>query len=151
MAADYVADVEHSPYLALYEQPVLRALLPPVAGRRVLDAGCGAGLVLAELLDGAEPHRPGVVDDDIEPTEVRDGLFDGGEHRGAVGHIRGDAQRVVTQQRRRARDRHDTVSRGECRLREGTAEPSAGARDQPYAWCSGHAGPPYRDETSRIE
>ena len=43
MAADYVADVEHSPYLALYEQPALRALLPPVAGRRVLDAGCGAG------------------------------------------------------------------------------------------------------------
>ena len=43
MAADYVADVERSPYLALYEQPALRALLPPVAGRRVLDAGCGAG------------------------------------------------------------------------------------------------------------
>src|SRR3954447_9203110 len=43
MAADYVAEVEKSPYIALYEQPGLRALLPPVAGRRVLDAGCGAG------------------------------------------------------------------------------------------------------------
>jgi SAM-dependent methyltransferase len=43
MAADYVAEVEKSPYIALYEQPGLRGLLPPVAGRRVLDAGCGAG------------------------------------------------------------------------------------------------------------
>ena len=43
MAADYVAEVERSPYLTLYEQPALRALLGPVAGRRVLDAGCGAG------------------------------------------------------------------------------------------------------------
>lgn len=43
MAADYVMEVEKSPYIALYEQPGLRALLPSVAGRRVLDAGCGAG------------------------------------------------------------------------------------------------------------
>jgi ubiquinone/menaquinone biosynthesis C-methylase UbiE len=43
MAADYVADVERSPYLVLYEQPGLRALLPPLTGRHVLDAGCGAG------------------------------------------------------------------------------------------------------------
>jgi SAM-dependent methyltransferase len=43
MAADYVAEVEKSPYVALYEQPGLRSLVPAVAGRRVLDAGCGAG------------------------------------------------------------------------------------------------------------
>lgn len=51
MAADYVADVEHSPYLVLYEQPGLRALLPPLRGRRVLDAGCGAGRNAAWLTE----------------------------------------------------------------------------------------------------
>ena len=43
MAADYVAHVENNPYTALYEAPGLDALLPPVAGLRVLDAGCGGG------------------------------------------------------------------------------------------------------------
>jgi SAM-dependent methyltransferase len=43
MAAEYVVDVEQSPYLVLYEQPGLRALLPALGGQRVLDAGCGAG------------------------------------------------------------------------------------------------------------
>src|SRR5215207_6095735 len=111
-----------------------------------------AGLFLAELLDGPEPHRPGVVDDDVEPAEARDRLLDGGEHSRAVGHVGGEDQRAIAvERRRRARDRHDTIARGERRLGERTAEPSAGARDQPYAWCSGHAQPPYRDETSRIE
>jgi SAM-dependent methyltransferase len=55
MAADYVADVEQSPYLLLYEQPRLRGLLPPLRGRRVLDAGCGAGRNAAWLTEeGAE-------------------------------------------------------------------------------------------------
>ena len=54
MAADYAA-VEDSPYNAYYEQPSLRALLPPVAGRRVLDAGCGAGRASEWLVEqGAE-------------------------------------------------------------------------------------------------
>ena len=55
MGADYVAHVEASPYTALYEAPGLRALVPPVAGRRVLDAGCGAGRTAAWLVEqGAE-------------------------------------------------------------------------------------------------
>jgi SAM-dependent methyltransferase len=54
MAADYLA-AEGNPYNDLYEQPGLRALLPPVAGRRVLDAGCGAGRLSAWLVEqGAE-------------------------------------------------------------------------------------------------
>jgi hypothetical protein len=36
MAADYVAHAEAHPYTALYEAPGLRALIPAVAGRRVL-------------------------------------------------------------------------------------------------------------------
>jgi SAM-dependent methyltransferase len=66
MAADYVA-VEDNPYNANYEQPNLRALLPPVAGRRVLDAGCGAGRTSAWLVEqGAE-----VVGIDASPEMLR--------------------------------------------------------------------------------
>ena len=67
MAADYVAQVETSPYIALYEQPGLRGLLPPVAGRRVLDAGCGAGRNCVWLVEqGAE-----VVGLDASPEMLR--------------------------------------------------------------------------------
>jgi SAM-dependent methyltransferase len=66
MAADYVA-AEGNPYNDLYEQPGLRALLPPVAGRRVLDAGCGAGRLSAWLVEqGAE-----VVGVDASPEMIR--------------------------------------------------------------------------------
>ena len=95
MADDYVADVEQSPYLALYEQPALRALLPPVAGRRVLDAGCGAGRhsswlaeqgaevvgldASPEMLARARARVPGgtfAVADLGEPLALPDGAFD---------------------------------------------------------------------------
>jgi SAM-dependent methyltransferase len=67
MAADYVAHVEASPYTALYEAPGLRALLPPLAGRRVLDAGCGTGRTSAWLAGaGAE-----VVGFDASPEMLR--------------------------------------------------------------------------------
>ncbi len=67
MAADYVAEVERSPYLTLYEQPALRGLLPPVRGRRVLDAGCGAGRNAVWLVEqGAE-----VVGLDASPEMLR--------------------------------------------------------------------------------
>src|SRR5215207_4916140 len=95
MAADYVAEVERSPYLTLYEQPGLRSLLPPVAGRRVLDAGCGAGRnavwlaerradvvgldVSPEMLRRARERVPGAsfsVADLAEPLELADGSID---------------------------------------------------------------------------
>ncbi len=67
MAADYVAHVEANPYTALYEAPGLRALVPPIAGRRVLDAGCGGGRTSAWLAElGAE-----VVGIDVSPELVR--------------------------------------------------------------------------------
>ena len=67
MAADYVAHVEANPYTALYEAPGLRALVPPIAGRRVLDAGCGGGRTSAWLAElGAA-----VVGIDVSPELVR--------------------------------------------------------------------------------
>ncbi|HEX6042493.1 class I SAM-dependent methyltransferase [Longimicrobium sp.] len=51
IADGYAAGVEHAPYNALYERPAMLAMLPPVDGLRVLDAGCGSGLYCALLLD----------------------------------------------------------------------------------------------------
>ncbi len=43
IAARYAAGIDQRPYNALYERPATVALLPEVAGRDVLDAGCGSG------------------------------------------------------------------------------------------------------------
>jgi SAM-dependent methyltransferase len=51
IADAYAAGVETAPYNALYERPAMLAMLPPVEGLRVLDAGCGSGLHAAALLD----------------------------------------------------------------------------------------------------
>ena len=49
LAQAYSARVESKPHNALYERPATLSLLPPVQGKRVLDAGCGPG-VYAKLL-----------------------------------------------------------------------------------------------------
>lgn len=67
MAADYATHVETSPYTALYEAPGLRALFPPLAGRRVLDAGCGTGRTSARLAAGGAE----VVGFDVSPEMLR--------------------------------------------------------------------------------
>ena len=51
VAERYVRQVDTNPYNAEYERPALLALLPPVAGRDVLDAGCGAGWYAERLVD----------------------------------------------------------------------------------------------------
>lgn len=67
MAQEYAADLEDNAYNALYERPGTISLLPPVAGKRVLDAGCGSGPLSAWLVrNGAE-----VVGFDASPTMVR--------------------------------------------------------------------------------
>ena len=54
-AAAYAADNERNAWNAHYERPATLRLAGDVAGRRVLDAGCGAGTLTAALLDrGAE-------------------------------------------------------------------------------------------------
>jgi SAM-dependent methyltransferase len=50
-AAGYAADNEANAFNALYERPAMLALLGSVRGKRVLDAGCGAGALAAALLD----------------------------------------------------------------------------------------------------
>lgn len=52
MADAYATDGERNAYNALYERPATFALLGPVAGRDVLDAGCGSGPLAAQLVAG---------------------------------------------------------------------------------------------------
>jgi SAM-dependent methyltransferase len=49
MAAAYVAD-ESNAYNSLYERPAMLELLGDAGGRAVLDVGCGAGALAAELV-----------------------------------------------------------------------------------------------------
>lgn len=49
-AAAYDSHAQTSPYNAQYDRPAVLDLAGDVAGRRVLDAGCGPGLYAAELV-----------------------------------------------------------------------------------------------------
>lgn len=49
-AAEYEAHAAVGPYNALYDRPATLRLLGDVEGRRVLDAACGPGFYLEELL-----------------------------------------------------------------------------------------------------
>lgn len=49
MAEEYAAELDRNPWNSLYERPGTVALLPPVAGRQVLDVGCGPGSLSAWL------------------------------------------------------------------------------------------------------
>lgn len=49
-AEQFDAHAVSSAYNAHYDRPAVLGLLGPVAGLRVLDAGCGSGLVTQELL-----------------------------------------------------------------------------------------------------
>jgi SAM-dependent methyltransferase len=54
-AAAYAADNERNAWNAHYERPAMLRLAEPVAGLRVLDAGCGAGALSEALVErGAE-------------------------------------------------------------------------------------------------
>lgn len=55
MAGEFLTHAEDGAYNAHYDRPAVLELLGDVAGRRVLDAGCGPGLYAEELLArGAE-------------------------------------------------------------------------------------------------
>lgn len=49
MAKEYAAELDRNPWNSLYERPGTVALLPPVAGKQVLDVGCGPGSLSAWL------------------------------------------------------------------------------------------------------
>jgi SAM-dependent methyltransferase len=51
LAEAYTAENESSLINAYYARPAILALAGEVAGRRVLDAGCGSGPILAALRD----------------------------------------------------------------------------------------------------
>lgn len=44
LAESYAARIDTKPHNAYYERPATLSLLPPVEGKRVLDAGCGPGV-----------------------------------------------------------------------------------------------------------
>lgn len=55
LAEGYAARIDTKAHNALYERPATLSLLPPLSGKRVLDAGCGAGKYAELLLEaGAE-------------------------------------------------------------------------------------------------
>ena len=67
MGVSFEQHAVDSAYNAHYDRPAVLAALGPVTGRRVLDAGCGPGLYLRELLGrGAE-----VAAFDASPVMVR--------------------------------------------------------------------------------
>lgn len=54
-AAEYEEHAAVAPYNALYDRPATLDLIGDVKGKRVLDAGCGPGIYVTELLErGAE-------------------------------------------------------------------------------------------------
>ena len=66
LADAYAARIDQKAHNAFYDRPAVLSLLPPVAGKAVLDAGCGPGVYTEWLADrGAE-----VVGIDVCPRMV---------------------------------------------------------------------------------
>src|SRR5215471_11893279 len=66
LADAFSAQIETKAHNAFYDRPATLALLPPVAGKRVLDAGCGPGAYAEWLL----AHGAEVVGLDVSPRMV---------------------------------------------------------------------------------
>jgi SAM-dependent methyltransferase len=67
LAQRYAAMVDRKAENALYERPATLSLLPPVAGKQVLDAGCGPGVYAEWLIE----HGAEVVGVDVSPKMIR--------------------------------------------------------------------------------
>ena len=50
-AESYSNKIEYNSHNALYERPAVRSLLGDIAGMKILDAGCGPGVLSSELID----------------------------------------------------------------------------------------------------
>jgi SAM-dependent methyltransferase len=66
LADAYAARIDGKPHNAFYDRPAVLSLLPPVEGKRVLDAGCGPGVYAEWLVD----HGAEVVGVDVCPRMV---------------------------------------------------------------------------------
>jgi SAM-dependent methyltransferase len=66
LAEQYAARVDTKAHNAHYERPATLSLLPPVQGRRVLDAGCGPGAYAEWLVN----HGAEVIAFDVSPKMV---------------------------------------------------------------------------------
>ncbi len=67
MAEAYAAEIEKNPRSMHYERPAILDLLPDVSGRRVLDAGCGPGVMVDWLL----AHEANVVGVDASANMIK--------------------------------------------------------------------------------
>lgn len=67
MAERYAEVVKTKPHNAYLERPAIYALVPDISGRRVLDAGCGAGINLQWLLEQGAREIVGV---DVSPKMI---------------------------------------------------------------------------------
>jgi len=71
-AGRYAGQAPGKPHNALYERPATRSLLGTVAGLDVLDAGCGPGIVSAELAgEGARVQAFDVTPAMVELAKAR--------------------------------------------------------------------------------
>lgn len=50
-AESYSNKIEYNSHNALYERPAVRSLLGDITGKKILDAGCGPGVLSSELID----------------------------------------------------------------------------------------------------
>lgn len=74
IADRYAAEVDTRPVNAFYERPAVLSLLPPLAGTRVLDAGCGPGWYAEHLVaQGADVTAIDVAPRFVELTRARVG------------------------------------------------------------------------------
>ena len=134
---------------------VARTLLPEIGQRRLrhpqgaeqVGLDLGPGLLLGDLLDGAEQAVAGVVDNDIETAEVVVGVPDGGVHRRLVGHVEGDGEHVVAVGVDEILDRVGVagggghpVTPGQGRLGPDVAEALRRAGDEPDLRSVRHGG-----------
>ncbi|WP_269542260.1 class I SAM-dependent DNA methyltransferase [Cerasicoccus fimbriatus] len=65
IAASYDARAKTKPHNAYYDRPAVLSLLPKLEGKRVLDAGCGPGIYLEEILALGAIDPVGI---DVSPT-----------------------------------------------------------------------------------
>ena len=129
---------------ALFAQVRQRGLSDPQRSEYVrLDLV--AGVLLGELLDEAELAVAGVVDDDVQPSEMVVRLLDRGEVRRAVGDIQLDRQDRVAvgvhqigQRRGIARRGRDLVAPLQCSDGPFPSEAPRGTGDKPNFFA--HAG-----------